>query len=731
MRSFMNKTEFFRRIWFSYMLIFFLPIAAICILLFRETISANQREHTTASLDSAVMASNRIDDSFSQMNSFAQKLMNTGWIKKVYSNSEIMGQYLNHIRRLEISDELSVYKSSMVIVNRLAILLPQKDTSISEYSWGDIEYFLRGIDISKDTYTDISEQLSELKYFDVFSCDSKSLDKKNLVLLQNIDPKISNPRASLFFFIEKSGIDMALAQLGQDTLMSFSILSSTGEELYSYNTTVEASGDGEAFETSATCYGLTYKAVYVPLSTPISFSDCVLIAAITLLLILFGLLLSYWFTCLTYKPIRRMMMKVAPEAGSAINEFEAVEKRLSVLMQEKRELSKSLEVYNEMTRINRIRELMRGAFDQERLRVIEKEEPIFGESKYFSLNIICLKGYKQNGKADKGFDLFLAIKSCLLDSSLPFELIRQNDTTIVALFHSPAASVLKSDEEDSDTVIWKLLRQYMDKNYNCDISIYKGGWQSGLLGISKSYQNAKSAQEEARLRERVDIYSRGWQDEERYYFPTDWELQLVNQLKIGDISMSKQILCELREENVSRELTQENNIKVTMLVFETLLRVMNELGMNTAKAVSIFDATAIDKNASNLWDSLFEVAELLCSRGVEETSGSVGEQLVEYVQEHYSDYDISLKTLGEMFSMSVSAISRSFKAAMKINFYDYLCRIRMEKAKELLINENISLSEIATMVGYDNPVSFRRAFVRYTGITPTEFKQSAGTQKHK
>jgi AraC-like DNA-binding protein len=46
----------------------------------------------------------------------------------------------------------------------------------------------------------------------------------------------------------------------------------------------------------------------------------------------------------------------------------------------------------------------------------------------------------------------------------------------------------------------------------------------------------------------------------------------------------------------------------------------------------------------------------------------------------------------------------------------------MEKEKEYLENDSLTIKEIAAYVGYDNEASFKRAFMRYKGITPTKYK---------
>jgi two-component system response regulator YesN len=58
-----------------------------------------------------------------------------------------------------------------------------------------------------------------------------------------------------------------------------------------------------------------------------------------------------------------------------------------------------------------------------------------------------------------------------------------------------------------------------------------------------------------------------------------------------------------------------------------------------------------------------------------------------------------------------------------MSFVDYLKRIRVEKAKELLSSTDFKIHEVALRVGYDNPKYFARIFREMTGVSPQEFKK--------
>jgi AraC-like DNA-binding protein len=65
---------------------------------------------------------------------------------------------------------------------------------------------------------------------------------------------------------------------------------------------------------------------------------------------------------------------------------------------------------------------------------------------------------------------------------------------------------------------------------------------------------------------------------------------------------------------------------------------------------------------------------------------------------------------------------KMFKKATGLTFTDYLGRIRVEKAKNLLLNPHLRVSEIAYTVGFQSLTHFNRVFRKLTGESPTDFR---------
>jgi len=87
--------------------------------------------------------------------------------------------------------------------------------------------------------------------------------------------------------------------------------------------------------------------------------------------------------------------------------------------------------------------------------------------------------------------------------------------------------------------------------------------------------------------------------------------------------------------------------------------------------------------------------------------------------------DISLQDVASIVEMSTSYFSTAFKQSLGIAPHAWLRRQRIERAKPLLHDANLNLTEIAIILGYANQSSFGVAFKRETGLTPMQWRMRA------
>ncbi len=98
-------------------------------------------------------------------------------------------------------------------------------------------------------------------------------------------------------------------------------------------------------------------------------------------------------------------------------------------------------------------------------------------------------------------------------------------------------------------------------------------------------------------------------------------------------------------------------------------------------------------------------------------------QIQEYLSHHYKDQNTSLSDLSKALSVSKAQLARIFKSAFVTTYTNYLTEVRMRKAIDLMKFKNNKLSWIAIEVGYSNLHYFSYAFKKYTGQSPSAFRE--------
>lgn len=96
---------------------------------------------------------------------------------------------------------------------------------------------------------------------------------------------------------------------------------------------------------------------------------------------------------------------------------------------------------------------------------------------------------------------------------------------------------------------------------------------------------------------------------------------------------------------------------------------------------------------------------------------------VEYMQENFSNDKLSVSFLADELFVSKSYIIKYVKENTGHNFTDYLNMLRLKKARLLMADEDLSLKEISTIVGYKSQHYFSRAFKNYYNESPSDYRK--------
>ncbi len=96
---------------------------------------------------------------------------------------------------------------------------------------------------------------------------------------------------------------------------------------------------------------------------------------------------------------------------------------------------------------------------------------------------------------------------------------------------------------------------------------------------------------------------------------------------------------------------------------------------------------------------------------------------IRYIHEHFNEI-INLDILAKIENYSIAYYCEWFKKQTGVTLTNYIKKLRVSKAKDLLLNTNYSILQIAQQVGYEHHSSLTRVFLEYEKLTPKEYRKS-------
>ena len=127
----------------------------------------------------------------------------------------------------------------------------------------------------------------------------------------------------------------------------------------------------------------------------------------------------------------------------------------------------------------------------------------------------------------------------------------------------------------------------------------------------------------------------------------------------------------------------------------------------------------------SLENCIAEIADYTCQMlsGEQTTQNTLMSGAVQYIHAHISE-PLSLEAISEYLHISPSHLSRTFKKIYKESLTEYINKARVERAKEYLEYTDQMTYEVAEMTGYKDATYFSSIFKKYTGFSPTEYRQN-------
>lgn len=273
--------------------------------------------------------------------------------------------------------------------------------------------------------------------------------------------------------------------------------------------------------------------------------------------------------------------------------------------------------------------------------------------------------------------------------------------------------------------VLKLHEELMQKH---SIWLYAGIGRASdsLANVWESFQQAKEASGYTGKNYIFLPYEMIKKDSHVYYYPQELSSKLIHFISSGNKPQIMELFNLIHQENI-----EERSLPLHLLKF-----LLSDIRNTLLKARFSITATEQNQAALQALDTSF-MEEHLTFRSCEDIALSLCEifshkaeennlidTIVSYIKEKYQDPSICLSKISDEFNISESYFSHMFKENMGLNFSVYLENMRLNEAASLMQQTDVNLSEIYLKVGYNNVTSFRRAFKKKFGITPSEMKNN-------
>ncbi len=300
------------------------------------------------------------------------------------------------------------------------------------------------------------------------------------------------------------------------------------------------------------------------------------------------------------------------------------------------------------------------------------------------------------------------------------------------LVHGLIVIVILAKKEDRDyRDLVKTVHSYLMESMSCSCIIGAGTPVSRIEELNTCYLEAQTALNEAiRKNRRICFHSRTRRQPVR--ISTDSFADLFLEKLLEQNSDFRDLADHLFSELyfIEDDTQQKKELIPFQILIQIRQKLLDRLPYLTLKETVISpDDFVHHKDNRTLRKNLFlnylEEMKVIISRTGESRQNSVVQKAIDFIRENYHQ-SISLEDLAEYLKLSTFHVSKVIKKSTGHSFPEILTRYRINEAIRLIEEDQLSIKEISYKVGCNSQHYFSRLFKKYTGSSPSEFKNRSG-----
>ena len=444
-----------------------------------------------------------------------------------------------------------------------------------------------------------------------------------------------------------------------------------------------------------------------------------------------GILLSLVLSRSNYKPIQKLVQKIvdqdtmADQEQEGINEFEIITNKWTDVQNKNEELSALLNRQRPMVVASCLRRILKGKFKTSEEMEATLKSANINLSYRYNFVILLPIPVEDSFEEDKNLRIMTVLAGFMQPFIHVYGLDMLKDNGIAVIVNCGERTAGEKNVDIRLSVADHLCRE-LETRYEISIPFYIGRIYEDVMDINRSFLESAAIASDYHMlgNQKVILFEEIGYEEQNIQYPILEQALFIQCLKQANEEAALKAL-----DNMIGEIEPLKSFVITQCLCFDIINIT----IKTLDQLKGFELKNVDLKKLITFKSLPEFREKMAGLTIEmcrqfaefkdSRNNERKSERLDYVTCHYGDSSMGLESVADEFGVSSNYLSRFFKQETGCSFIQYVTMIRMDRARELLVNSNKQIKEIVAEIGYIDVANFVRKFKGYEGVTPGQYRE--------
>jgi len=742
-----KKKNYYILIGLSFIFIVFSLVTGIW---YYQKINRDNAANTLKYNESIVkLMQNKIDSELNEAHYIEYYIETNSIIQKKLKDSAIDMQDKRDIMQL-----LNQLRDNMNLLDDIWIYFEDEELIISSRNITKPEvYFETQCPIIGQTYENWkNEYLLRPKYREFYPTQkikiSDTISQSVMIYKKTLYSTLQDvPKIHILMTVNLDEIEKLIGGIDKDIGSNFLIADTDGEAIYrtgdsnfifnpkdvlpDNEQTVSYNGDYVIYKTSNN-FNLIY-CVGVSKNLILHNVNSFMYTGIFLIVLYLFLVMGYLYISisLSYKPIKIIMNKIGRndfESDKSNSELDFITTKIDELVEKENIYAGQMERIDQYKKNSAVKELLFGTHLSGEMGNVEWEHEYFLTS---VVRVMSLDEFKDESEKQFVKYTVLNILKEFFGKFEKCEIVEINKSDIVMIFNfkeSQYEEMIQAIQENVDAIL-----NIIEARLNATLITAIGGAHKGEKKVALCYKEAKAAIDFRSLNDDENLsvirYDRindaELTQDNWYYWPSDLRDMLLEYVNRGDYSSIESTIDEIIQLNIKKPSD------VAMLgecLYYNIFGVLIHISTKYITTHSIINIPRYDKdmqfieNINALKNKFRELCEIMKINNKGDLR--LLNRIEAYIDEHFAESSLSVTEIADNMQISTSYMQAYFKKHKNTTLTKYITQKRVDYAKQMLLNTNLTISTIAVKAGFTDPLYFGKIFKKNEGVTPSKYRDT-------